>query len=220
MELKRHNDFINESKNKQWVVGIFTVDAEMVKDGKFIEGKIPDVVTSEFTCSDLGLTTLEGGPFKVNGDYYCNNNKLTDLKGSPSTSRYFICDNNALTTLEGSPIETKFGFHCKNNKLTSLKGGPKIVGLQLYVDNNELTSLEGAPLKVGGNITTEGNASDLSIERNFIWTKNRTDNYWIELLNYCVSKGYDLNTSKVNWPKGFLTDSMIKSAKGISKYKL
>jgi hypothetical protein len=38
---------------------------------------------------------LEYAPREVNGDFYCNNNKLTTLKGSiKEVHQDFFCDNN------------------------------------------------------------------------------------------------------------------------------
>ena len=43
---------------------------------------------------------------KVDGDFWCNNNQLTTLEGTPnSVGRRFFCWNNPLTTLEGMPTQ-------------------------------------------------------------------------------------------------------------------
>ena len=64
--VKNRLDFINESKKDLWIYkGGFEVDSSMIKDGRFIEGKIPDEVTGNFDCSYNQLTSLEGGPEKV-----------------------------------------------------------------------------------------------------------------------------------------------------------
>ena len=59
----------------------------------------------------------------VKGDFYCYNNKLTTLEGSPKeVGIHFNCSHNELTTLIGSPKEVKGGFHCYYNELTTLEG--------------------------------------------------------------------------------------------------
>ena len=46
-------------------------------------------------CSDLGLTSLEGAPKVVKGDFYCFNNNLTSLEYAPEVVKGgFSCSNN------------------------------------------------------------------------------------------------------------------------------
>ena len=81
-----------------------------------------------FDCSNNQLTTLEGAPKEVGGDFYCFHNPgLTSLEGAPKeVCGGFSCSNNQLTTLEGAPKEVGGYFDCSNNPgLTSLKGAPK-----------------------------------------------------------------------------------------------
>jgi hypothetical protein len=86
----------------------------------------------------------------VNGYFYCYNNNLTSLEGSPQeVSGWFDCSNNKLTSLEGSPQEVGGYFDCSYNKLTSLKGAPLKVESTFYCTHNYLTTLEGAPQEVG-----------------------------------------------------------------------
>jgi len=70
---------------------------------------------------------LQFCPDKVEGDFYCAQNKLTNLEGSPETVEgYFWCYNNELTSLEGAPKKIGGGFDCeKNPKLKSLLGAPE-----------------------------------------------------------------------------------------------
>ena len=62
-------------------------------------------VTVDFSCSDLGLISLEGAPQEVGGDFDCSYNQLTSLEGAPQeVSRYFDCSGcQSLTSLEGAP---------------------------------------------------------------------------------------------------------------------
>ena len=60
-------------------------------------------VSGYFDCP-LGLTTLEGSPKSVGGNFNCSRNKLTDLKGCPkSIGGWFECRYNEILTLEGIP---------------------------------------------------------------------------------------------------------------------
>jgi len=85
MKLKNYNEFITES-NKWIYEGDFTVTENMVKDGRFIEGKIPFKVNGNFSCSNMWLTTLKGSPVEIKEgfSFHCVNNKLTSLEGCPS----------------------------------------------------------------------------------------------------------------------------------------
>ena len=91
-------------------------------------------------------------------DFYCSDNKLTTLKGSPkSVGRFFNCSANNLTSLEGCPDSVGHDFECDLNKLTDLKGCPKSVVGGFYCGYNNLTSLEGSPDSVGGSFYCDDN---------------------------------------------------------------
>ena len=128
-------------------------------------------ITGNFSCYNLGLTSLKGAPIEVGGwfdsswnkltslkgapqevgeSFICPYNQLTSLKGAPQKIGWsFDCFKNQLTSLEGVPKEIEGNFDCSNNKLTSLEGAPQIVGRGFYCYDNQLTSLEGAPKEVG-----------------------------------------------------------------------
>jgi len=116
-------------------------------------------VTGGFYCSYNQLTTLEGSPREVGGNFNCNNNnKLATLEGSPrEVGGYFYCSYNQLTTLEGGPREVGGDFFCDDNQLITLEGSPKEVGGDFFCINNQLTTLEGSPKEVGGNFDCYNN---------------------------------------------------------------
>ena len=71
---------------------------------------------------------------KVSGHFNCSRetnlipawNQLTSLEGSPrEVGGDFHCYRNQLTSLEGSPREVGGDFHCSNNQLESLEGSTK-----------------------------------------------------------------------------------------------
>ena len=69
-----------------------------------------------FSCSHNRLTSLEGAPKSVKGDFYCYENQLTSLEGAPKSVRgCFDCSDNQLTSLEGSPESVGGTFYCQNN---------------------------------------------------------------------------------------------------------
>ena len=95
----------------------------------------------------------------VNGDFDCNKQGLTDLKGVKfgDVIGYFWCHNNQLTSLEGAPQTVGRGFWCHINQLTSLEGAPQSVKGDFRCYDNQLTTLEGAPKSVGGSFWCEDN---------------------------------------------------------------
>jgi hypothetical protein len=116
-------------------------------------------VNGDFYCGDQGLTDLKGVKFgKVSGYFYCNDNQLTSLVGAPqSVGGNFWCGGNQLTSLEGAPQSVVGNFWCDGNQLTSLVGAPQSVGGGFYCENNQLTSLVGAPQTVNGDFWCDGN---------------------------------------------------------------
>ena len=57
---------------------------------------------------------------KIDGDFYCNCNRLTSLKGCPKeVNGDFNCFINKLTSLKYCPKEVYGNFTCYSNKITS-----------------------------------------------------------------------------------------------------
>ncbi len=77
-------------------------------------------------CKKYNITNYtinSDGSIDVNGDVSLSYKGLSELPlkfGIVSGS--FYCSNNNLTSLEGSPIELGGSFWCNGNKLTSLEG--------------------------------------------------------------------------------------------------
>ena len=146
MKLFRYQNFIKESKEdidsicRKYDIKNYTINKDGTVD---VDGDV-----------DLFKKILYRFPIKfgkVGGDFYCHNNQLTSLSGSPnSVGGIFYCSHNKLTSLEGAPREVGGHFACSKNKLTSLEGSPSSVGGNFGCDGNQLTSLSGAPREVGG----------------------------------------------------------------------
>jgi hypothetical protein len=130
--------------------GNIILNSMYVRDGKIIVqfGHI----NGHFTCSDLGLTTLEGCP-RVVGYFDCSENQLTDLKGGPeSVAGDYMCYSNKLTSLEGAPKKIRSNFDCSDNlTLTTLEGGPEEMysGKKYDASMTSITDLKGLPKKAG-----------------------------------------------------------------------
>jgi hypothetical protein len=138
----------------------------------------------------------------------------------------FNCRNNQLTSLEGCPYKVHGSFWCNDNKITTLKGGPILIGEAFGCLNNKLINLEGAPSLVRG-MFWAGNdkvidSKQFYAEISFIKLGHYKKHYWPELLAYMLKHSHldHHELSGVNWPDTFLTNDVIKSAKGISKFNL
>ena len=126
-------------------------DGFVIKGNLNISGKgltsLPDLskVTIEgyFDCSHM--TSLEGSPRIVQGDFRCNENQLTSLKGATSEIPFgsFYCANNKLTSLEGAPKRVRRIFDCAYNELENLDGMPKVIGERFDCSYNKLVSISG-----------------------------------------------------------------------------
>jgi hypothetical protein len=86
-------------------------------------GKLPNVMMRITGSSNIGLTSLEGSPIKITGNFYCYGNHLDTLKFAPRhIGGDFWCFKNWLTSLDGAPLFVGGEIDCSHNKLTSLKG--------------------------------------------------------------------------------------------------
>ena len=125
-------------------------------------------VDGEFYCQDQNLTDFKGVRFgEISKFFDCSRNSLTSLDGAPQkVGGGFRCYSNKLTSLEGAPQRVGGDFMCHSNQLVSLKGSPQIVAGSFYCSRNQLTSLEGAPPMVAGiSISSENAISGTAIER-------------------------------------------------------
>ena len=157
---------LNPQTGEVDVEGDFNCNMREISDFKGVRfGK----VVGGFYCGNNQLTSLEGSPREVGGSFYCWNSQLTTLEGSPQkVGGAFDCGNNQLTSLEGSPQKVGGAFVCRNNQLTTLEGSPQEVGGAFDCRNNQLTTLEGAPRKVGVGFYGEDNpVSEKTLESIF-----------------------------------------------------
>ncbi len=91
-----------------------------------------DGEVSIFEDVNLAYLNLKKLPFRfkiVTDSFYCHNNQLIDLDGSPSkVGGSFFCSNNKLTNLIGGPIDVGDRYSCTHNMLTNLAGAPHKIG--------------------------------------------------------------------------------------------
>jgi len=173
MKLFKYKDFITESKEdidsicERYGIENYTIneDGSIDVDGdvnltKKLSGtgiyKLPlkfGKVTGSFYCWDNKLTSLEGSPNRVGGGFYCSYNQLISLEGCPSeVGDDFYCYGNQLTSLKGCPSEVGGNFNCSYNQLTSLEGSPNRVDGAFYCSRNQLVDVKGFPLNIKGSI--------------------------------------------------------------------
>ena len=116
-----------------------------------LEGS-PRVVDGDFNCSQTDITSLKGCPEEVGGSFGCSYIDITSLEGCPKkVGGYFYCQYTKITSLKGSPRVVGKTFYCADTEITSLEGCPREVGKNFNCSNTKITSLEGAPKSVCGN---------------------------------------------------------------------
>jgi hypothetical protein len=146
---------------------------------KFKDTKYGDLTgqtyNGDIDVSSMGLTSLEGAPEIVKGNFWCLCNRLNSLNGAPKEiiNGKFSCSFNRLTSLEGAPSIVVGGvFDCSFNQLISLKGTLKIVKKSFNCSNNKLQTLDYLP----EGITPETLTSDFSEEEVLeFFRKNRPE---------------------------------------------
>ena len=112
----------------------------------------PDEINKDFYISDGNdLTSLEGSPRIVNGEFRFSGTKITSLEGCSQKVRDFWCQGcKSLKSLEGAPKIVDGDFTVEFMKITSLEGMPREVGKNFSCSNTRIASLEGCPEKIGG----------------------------------------------------------------------
>jgi hypothetical protein len=172
--MKSYRQFIKESKTdidlicQEYYIKNYTINSDGSVDVNYNvrlnECQLTEmplkfgIVTGDFYCVNNQLTSLEGTPREVSGDFSCSDNLLTSLEGGPNkVGGYFNCFNNYLTSLHGSPISLGGHFSCRNNKLTSLVGCPENIRTQLYCPHNEIIDFRGISEFFEGDFHCENN---------------------------------------------------------------
>ena len=106
----------------------------------------PKIINGNFNCSYTNITSLEGCPEEVGENFDCSNTKITSLEGCPEkVGGSFSCSNVSITSLKGCPEEIGGSFWCNYTSITSLEGGPKSINGYFTCSHTSITSLEGCP---------------------------------------------------------------------------
>jgi hypothetical protein len=123
------------------------------------------------------------GLVDVKGNFNCYDQGLEDFLGIRfgKMSHDFFCNNNQLRTLEGSPRVVGGDFYCHINPLISLEGAPKVVDGDFYCGYNPLISLEGAPEVIEGRFCFKKTWFDYNL-RSFLKKRDQINPDEISLL--------------------------------------
>jgi len=145
-------------------------------------------------CRRYGIenyTINEDGSIDVDGNVNLSNSGLRELSLKfRNVTGSFYCHDNKLTSLEGSPVEVGGDFVCYHNNLTSLDGCPKSIGRNFYCQYNNLTSLEGM-CNFLGDIYFCFNPCEL-IYRGWIDDKDNRDMLLDLMLDYDFLRGSEI----------------------------
>lgn len=138
-----------------------------------LEGiNIPRKVIGDFRCDDNHLTSLKGGPEEVTGNYICNKNlQLTSIEGCPSKVEWsFFCGETKLISLQGIHKLFKDGyikgtFNCNKTSITShILGLLLIPGLKMIFANEVSTEFYNAIEIINKHLAGERNVIDCQRE--------------------------------------------------------
>jgi len=136
---------------------------------------------NDITIEYEKITSLEGCPSFVYGDFYCSNENITNLVGSPTyvVGNYFVY-NNKLETLKGGPLKVGGEFCISKNNIASLEFSPKEVGDEIeikYYNNKTSDYIDSTLPNENSNIT---NKINFFVGVSFDCSKNKLSN-----LKYC-----------------------------------
>ena len=128
------------------------------------------VVSGNFNCADMKLTSLVGSPHTVGGNYNCSYSNITSLKGAPQSvggadnikdvNSGFNCCHTKIISLKDAPKSVSGNFSCHHTNITSLQYAPQSVGGSFFCGGLDITSLKGAPQSVGGGFSCGGSKID------------------------------------------------------------
>jgi hypothetical protein len=97
-----------------------------ISDDDLVNGKLakqyPNII-GEFNCAFTGLTSLEGCPDDVGGNFFASSINITSLEGAPTiVGGHFGCSNTKIKSLKGAPKKIGSHFSCANCQITLLEG--------------------------------------------------------------------------------------------------
>ncbi len=195
------------------------------KDGSLLGIKFGKV-EGDFLINACMLTSMEGFPEEVTGNFNASNNKLENLVGGPKKvgKSYDINSNQKLTSLEGAPEEVGGSFNANQcYSLLSLEGGPKRTGTY-ECNSTPIKSLKGAPVEINSqyasfSATSCHSLSSLEGAPILISGSPRTPTYSFNLCENLYSlEGLPLDKEySVNLEKNGLKPNVLRRALNVAK---
>jgi len=188
-----------------WVGEELEIRNDWVINGKLII-KFAEV-RGDLNAERRGLKSLEGFPKVIKGHLSLIGNKLENFNNSP------------IWKIDGT-------LYASQNNLTSLEGLPETVGNLYYHNNIKLETLYGAPISLKTDAGLQPSYGTLIPESERVWyykyyKGEKGNDYWLSLLKFILNnEEYILREENVKWPDGFLTNDVIRSVKGLNKFKL
>ena len=208
------------------VVGRF--NGSSVQD--FKEGSLLGIkfgkVDGDFFIGSCMITSMEGFPEEVAGNFNVSNNRIENLVGGPKKvgKAYNANSNPKLISLEGAPEEVDGEFSVNDcYSLTSLEGGPKRTG-RYDCNSTQIKNLKGAPVEIKGDFASFDakychSLSSLEGAPVLTTTSSRLPSY---SFNFCESlyslEGLPLDKEyNVNLEKNGLAGPVLKRALDVAK---
>jgi len=138
-----------------------TVD---VHEDVFLNENTPNIlvqfntIEGDFSCSNIGLTSLKGSPKVVEGCFTCGSNPLTSLKYGPvEVHKDFSCNYTKIQDLQFSPKFVGRDFSCYSCQLISFWGCPKKINGSFYCSENKIKSFQYLSKNIGGHFSAHTN---------------------------------------------------------------
>ena len=156
-QIKFLKDYVDGTWRINPSTGLVDIDGDIRVNGMMLDGgigKVPvrlGVVTGNFNGSYSGLTSYEGCPSEVGGDFISTNCNAGSLKGVPKrVGGRFVVSGQRLISLNHMPKKIGGDVDVSNRPLRSLVGCTPHIKGNFECTINSLKSLEGAPLTIDG----------------------------------------------------------------------
>ncbi len=132
----------------------------------------------------------------------------------------FDCNINKLTSLKGCPQYVGGDFLCFNNKLTSLQYSPQHINGHVFCHYNQLNSLEYFPEKINGNIFLNNNEKLLRYKNQSNDIQNMSDNEFLSKEKFSFWKQFHLQEKAIKEEIKIISDLNHSSSNYTTQFNL
>ena len=129
-------------------------------------------VKGSFIVEKCKLKSLKNSPEEAEKFFCSDNDNLTSLEGGPKKVNFYGCKHTGITNLLGGPEYVRDGMDVRWNNLSTLNGAPKKFGDKAQFDcsgNVNLKSLSGLPDDYTGWVFQRVAARDCNLSNNTIF---------------------------------------------------